>query len=802
MMTTALGALLSHWRRRPLQLATLVMGLALATALWSAVEAINGEARASYARAAAVLGQDQLRYLASRDGGRLTQAQYLDLRRGGWLVSPLLDGEWRAGSISLRLLGIDPLTAPPQAATVDVAGEGSLLSFITAPGQFHVNPETAARLSAAKTPPLVLSEKIPPGIAITDIGVAQQLLGAEGQISRLLLAPEQPLSRAPLEIVAPGLVERQPATAADLSRLTDSFHLNLTAFAVLAFAVGLFIVHAAIGLAFEQRRPVFRTLRALGVSARALVLLLAGELLAFALIAGLAGVVIGLGLAALLLPDVSATLRGLYGAEVPGTLTLRPAAWLAAVAIALLGAFGSAARGFWQVWQLPLLAPAQPEAWLRSSQSSARLQSVAALVLFAAAGAIWLFAAGLAWGFALLACLLLAAALILPLVLALALRLGRLSAKGAVAGWFWADTRQQLPGLSLALMALLLALAANIGVGTMVASFRQTFTGWLDQRLASELYVTARDEDEAARLRAWLAPRSDAVLPIWHTEGDVAGFPVEIYGVADHATYRDNWPVIEALPGHWDMIARGDGALINEQLWRRAGLDVGSEIALPGGWRGRIAGVYSDYGNPAGQVMVGLDSLLTIAPDVPKLRQAVRVAPERAAALAEDLRRSFDLPPQNLVDQAAVKTFSLRTFDRTFKVTAALNVLTLGVAGLAIFTSLLTLAAMRLPQLAPVWALGLTRRRLAVLELLRAVMLAAVTALAALPLGLALAAILLNVINVEAFGWKLPMQIFPGDWLVLLLLALVAAALAALVPAWRLTRIAPAELLKVFAHER
>jgi putative ABC transport system permease protein len=77
-----------------------------------------------------------------------------------------------------------------------------------------------------------------------------------------------------------------------------------------------------------------------------------------------------------------------------------------------------------------------------------------------------------------------------------------------------------------------------------------------------------------------------------------------------------------------------------------------------------------------------------------------------------------------------------------------------------------------------------------------------VTALAALPLGLALAAILLNVINVEAFGWKLPMRIFPGDWLALLLLALAAAALAALVPAWRLARIAPAELLKVFAHER
>ena len=36
-------------------------------------------------------------------------------------------------------------------------------------------------------------------------------------------------------------------------------------------------------------------------------------------------------------------------------------------------------------------------------------------------------------------------------------------------------------------LSLLLALAANIGVSTMVGSFRLTFTGWLDQRLVSEL---------------------------------------------------------------------------------------------------------------------------------------------------------------------------------------------------------------------------------------------------------------------------------------------------------------------------
>ncbi|TJW23092.1 MAG: FtsX-like permease family protein, partial [Mesorhizobium sp.] len=79
--------------------------------------------------------------------------------------------------------------------------------------------------------------------------------------------------------------------------------------------------HSAIGLAFEQRRQVFRTLRALGLPARVLVLLLIAELLTFALLAGLVGVALGYVVASALLPDVAATLRGLYGADVPGTLS-------------------------------------------------------------------------------------------------------------------------------------------------------------------------------------------------------------------------------------------------------------------------------------------------------------------------------------------------------------------------------------------------------------------------------------------------------------------------------------------------
>ena len=85
---------------------------------------------------------------------------------------------------------------------------------------------------------------------------------------------------------------------------------------------------------------------------------------------------------------------------------------------------------------------------------------------------------------------------------------------------------------------------------------------------------------------------------------------------------------------------------------------------------------------------------------------------------------------------------------------------------------------------------------------MRAVSLAALTGVLAVPLGLLLAWVLLAVVNVEAFGWRLPMFLFPGDMLRLGALTLCAAFLAALWPALKLARIPPQMLLKVFTNER
>ncbi|CZT36930.1 putative ABC transport system permease protein [Rhizobium sp. 9140] len=802
MRRTAMSALLSHWRRRPLQLVMLLLGLSLATALWSGVQAINTEARASYDRAAATLGQDRLDRIVSGTGASIAQSEFIALRRAGWLVSPVIEGTLRLGPTRLHLIGIDPLTLPAEGMTGDIGATTDLLAFLTPPGLLYVSAETAERLSGQSLPPLKVSASPLAGVGMTDIGTAQQLLGKPGEISQLIVAPGQRQGLRPVEQIAPGLVVKAPDAQGDLARLTDSFHLNLTAFGFLAFAVGLFIVYSAIGLAFEQRRATFRTLRSLGLPATTLTGLLLAELVGFAIVAGIAGVLLGYLVGSVLLPGVAATLQGLYGASVPGTLTLRPQWWASGLAIALFGTLAAAAQSLWRVWRMPLLAPAQPRAWVRASESGLRLQAAAAIALFAATIALAVFGSGLVAGFSVLGGLLLGAALLLPVLLALFLALMQRLSRRPIAEWFWADTRQQLPGLSLALMALLLALSANIGVGTMVSSFRLTFTGWLDQRLAAELYVTARDEAQAADLRTWLAGRVDAVLPIWSVSGEVRGAPAEIFGVANEPTYRDNWPLLARVPDTWDRVAAGTGALVNEQLSRRDDLVIGDSLVLPGGWTTTVAGIYSDYGNPLPQVMIGIDTLTTHYPDVARLRYGLRLPVDNVGVLSEALRERFDLPPENLVDQASLKRRSLDIFEQTFSVTAALNILTLGVAGLAMFASLMTLSTMRLPQLAPIWAMGLTRRQLVLLELARTLVLAAITLLAALPVGLGLAWVLLSVVNVEAFGWQLPMHIFPADWVRLAALALAASLLSAFIPLRQLAAVSPSDLLKVFANER
>lgn len=827
-MLTAFATLLSHYKRHPGQLAMLLLGLWVASALWSGVQAINASARDSYARAEALFttGLDRLE---RRDGEPLTRDDYLRLRRAGLPVSPLLEGSIEApDGTQLTVIGIEPFTLPGDSDFAAAGTAGELTAFLTPPWQTRVAPDTLPalgmshreapgaepRLAEARLPPLILAPRLPPDTLVMDIAAAATLLDSGERITRLVTAPDA------LEQAPEGLVLTRAATLVSPGQLTESFHLNLTAMALLALAVGLFIVQAALGLALEQRLGLLRTLRALGVSGRGLVGLLALELLLLGIIGALAGIVSGVWLARVLQPDVAATLGSLYGADVAVTLNLPWHYWLGGLAVTLGGLLLAGSGVLWRAARLSVLGLGQAQAWRSGFQRQLKLMSAAGAAVALGGLALWLWLAwqppgeGLLAGFGLVAALLLASALWLPPLIALLLAgLGRLLRRRPLAQWALADLQLQLPRLALAMMALLIALSANLGVSSMVGGFRLTFLDWLDQRLVADFYLRPPVEQHDD-IHAWLAEHDEVaeLLPTRRSEGTLVAverdtdtrelaLPVGVYGITPGTALLPSWPLLATRAGRddaWQAFAAGEAAFINEQLAIAEGLAPGDRIGLttPGGEAVLpVAAVYPDYGNTRGEVLLATPELARRFAAPPGSIGIVLAPGGDGAALRTGLRQHFAIGGDELVDQREVKRIATGIFERTFTITRALSALTLAVAALALLASLLAQARERRLQLAPLWALGVPRQRLVTVQLAQLGGAAFVVGALALPLGTLLALGLVAVINVAAFGWRLPLHVFPGEMALTLATAVGVALAAAALPATKLWRAPPRALL-------
>ncbi|MCH4565201.1 ABC transporter permease [Halomonas sp. EGI 63088] len=821
-MLTALATLLSHYRRHPGQLAMLLLGLWVASALWSSVQAINASARDSYARAEALFSTG-LDRLERRDGEPLTRDDFLRLRRAGLPVSPLLEGELETpDGTRLTVIGIDPLTLPGDSPFAGGTGD-----FLTPPWQTRLAPDTLPALAVTardapgaeprlpdgrRLPPLTLAPSLPPDTLVMDIAAAAALLDSGAMLTRLVSAADA-LAEAP-----EGLVLTRATTLVAPGQLTESFHLNLTAMALLALVVGLFIVQAALGLALEQRLGMLRTLRALGVPGRRLVGLLLLELVLLGLAGALAGIVSGVWLARALLPDVAATLDSLYGAGVTAELQLPWHYWLGGLAVTLGGLLLAGSGVLWRAARLGVLGLGQAQAWRTGFHRQLRLMAAAGTACALLGLALWAWLArqppgeGLLAGFGLMAMLLLACALWLPPLLALGLAgLARLARRRPLVQWALADLQLQLPRLALAMMALLIALSANLGVSSMVGGFRLTFLDWLDQRLVADLYLRPPAEryDE---IHDWLAdrPEVDELLATRRTDATLldAGtdatrplnLPVGLYGITPGERLVPSWPLLSTLAGReaaWQAFREG-AAFINEQLAIATGLAPGDRLTLDA--RGRretvsLAAIYPDYGNPRGEVLLATPRLAERFRAPPGSLGIVLHGDADEATLRTALGDRLGPDRESLLDQREVKRVSTEIFERTFTITRALNTLTLGVAALALFASLLAQARERRRQLAPLWALGVPRARLVVSQLVQVGGAALATGLLAVPLGIAVTAGLVAVINVAAFGWRLPLQLFPGEILLTLATAVAVALLATVLPALALWRTPPRALL-------
>jgi len=616
LIASCLLALLSYWHKNPLQIFAYLSGVALATALWSGVQAINLEAKVSYKAAAETLGEGQYDIIQPKQDRTISTADYVSLRKSGWLVSPVVDGYLH----NIRLVGMDPLTLPSSflfanANITNSIGETNIFEILV------TNESTAKNL--VKNVRVVVDQNVAPGMAVGDISLVQRLLKKD-KITYLIVHPEQPFGQKELEIVTPHLTLKNIQQMTDISKLTDSFHLNLSAFGLLSFAVGLFIVHSTIGLAFEQRRAMMRSMRSMGVSLRTLIIIITIEMIILAIIGAIIGIVLGYLIAGFLLPDVAATLKGLYGANISGNLQLRPDWWLSGLIIALLGTALAMSSQIWQITKLPILASAKPRAWMLVSTSHFTLQMKGAILLLTLGGICAILFDGLIAGFALLGALLIAAAASLPALLGWSLRKLQKYARTPLWGWFWADTRQQLPGLSLALMALLLAVSANIGVSTMVSSFRLTFISFLDQRLAPELFLQVSNRDQSIDLNTFLSERGIEVLPLMSNEAVISKQPVELFGIKVGNTYRENWRFLDAIENPWDTLQDGSATIVNEQFARRTNLWVGDQVNIASKLTLPIAAIVGDYGNPKGQVIINEELFRNLYPQSYPARFGIR----------------------------------------------------------------------------------------------------------------------------------------------------------------------------------
>jgi putative ABC transport system permease protein len=250
-----------------------------------------------------------------------------------------------------------------------------------------------------------------------------------------------------------------------------------------------------------------------------------------------------------------------------------------------------------------------------------------------------------------------------------------------------------------------------------------------------------------------------------------------------------------------DDFFAGRGVLVTEPYAWHRGVAVGDPIELRTD-RGpvplTVAGVFRDYATEHGQVVMirALYDRLFDDPHVSTLGVDLAEHADLPTVLAA-LRAQ--VPPGSEVlirSNREIRELSLAIFDRTFTITSVLRLLAVVAAVIGILSAFMALSLERARELAVLRAVGFTPGQIRALVLTQTGAMGLIAGLLAMPVGAALAWLLIHVINRRAFGWSMD-TVLPGGVLTEgVALAVVAALAAGLYPAWRTARARPAESLR------
>lgn len=824
-----LATTLAFYRQNPLQALFVLTGLVLGCGLYTAVAQINASAKASYAQADEILGASAQWRITDRVSTNVAVEDYIQLRRAGFTeVYPVMEKRLasRDGAlisiISTDLLAL-PLTRGGSAddSTLDESTSdespfgGSGWSRLTQPPyEAWVPAQTARRLGVTEGQQVQLREGtlLPPAVIrsqpqqrdqiFIDLGAALSIFETD-RVSYLAAPPLTPSEQARfVDQFGDRLVLSNQSEALDLTQLTQSLHTNLTALGLLSFVVGTFIVFNAVNFSLHARQQTLRVLRDLGAVRQAIIAAIVIESLIWAVTGALLGTLLAQPVSAALMPAVAATMQNIYGASVSSLPVFNVGLFWESLLLALAGLI------------LALVLPLLRATVVSSDDSSAQASTLISRcdIASASAGMVLLLitylcyplASSVTQGFALLALVLFAGIALLPVAVLLVVAMGRAAAQGHWrARWAIADVSQQFPHLRLAMMALLLTLIANIGVTSLVGSFRLALTDWLETRLSADFYVTAGVMDaESIATEAWVRAAHHRVL----SETSFASRTMTVIGIDVDAPDFGPDNVIAGAPDAFIDWAAGDDEIervfANEQLRYLAGIEVGDTIVLEtelGARSFEVLGFFHDYGNVNFSLHLPSHRFNKLYSSAKPQGLGLWIKDDEQETAELGLSQ-LGLKPTQWVSQRDVLALSLAIFDRTFAITRALNTLTLLVAAVAIFASLLAIYQFRRPEYALWRSLGMSWPAFFAVSGFPIVLMTVVVMVLALPLGVALSWLLIHKINVISFGWTMPV-IVAREPIIFLFFVVASVVLAAFVLASVRQRTAVNSALKSLAGE-
>lgn len=650
--------------------------------------------------------------------------------------------------------------------------------------------------------------------ALLDMATAQEAFHELGHLSQIDLIVDEaqlPATAAALRALVPrdAQVRRPAQRNAQVAGMLAAFQINLSALACISLFVGAFLIYNSIAIAVVRRRAEVAILRSFGTESAAVRRLFLIEAAVIGFLGSVCGMALGLLMARYALQAVSSTVSHLYltvrAREIIMPLWLWWGGPLGGTLLAVISSIPAAREAAGTPPRVALLGVSLHHATTRGVGRYALL-GVAFVGLAAGLCVPRIAELSVYTGFAAAFLTLAGFALLTPLV---TLAVGRLvqriaTGTGGITGALAAIYLQRaLNRSSLVIAALMVSLAMTIGLAVMVRSFRDTVGLWVDSTINADLFVataTGFAGDPGPGLPPEVVhyvttlPEVRIYETIRGVDTQLKGRPVFIAAnsLPTLATGDRKTRFVETTGGSVEATRRrflaGDAVLISERFKNLLGYHAGDTVGLAtpqGPHDFFVAGVFYDYTPDQCTLFMpqplfrrywhdpNLDAVaLYLKPGVDL--EAVRSAIDRRFGARYQL---------TLAPNAQIRRTVFSTFDQTFAVTYALQLIAVIVAGIGIFDTLIALLLERNRELAALRALGASRGQVTRLILTEFGLIGVVAWLISIAAGVALAWELIYVINRQFFGWtifwSLPLAV-PAQ---ALLLALATALLAGLLPA-------------------